>query len=74
MTDGGGIAPFVRAGVPDRLADEARLTSDAGGFSLPSELGWPQPMPPAIGLHAGVGSPGAQSVMGGEVVLSLWGL
>ena len=73
VTDGGGIAPFAMAGVADELTDEARPASDAGGFSLPTELGWPQPLPPAIGLHAGVGSPGAQSVMGGEVVLSLWG-
>ena len=71
LTDGEGIAPFAMAGVADELTDEARPASDAGGFSLPTELGWPQPLPPAIGLHAGVGSPGAQSVMGGEVVLSL---
>ena len=74
VTDGGGIAPFARVGEPDRGIDEARSPSDAGELSPPSESGWPQPLPPAIGLHAGVGSPGAQSVMGGEVVLSLWGL
>ncbi len=73
-TDGAGIAPFARVGVAGRPADEARLISAADAFSLPSAIGWPQPLPPAIGLHAGVGSPGAQSVMGGEVVLSLWGL
>lgn len=70
VTDGGGMAPIARVGEPDRGIDEAR----AGELPLPSESGWPQPLPPAIGLHAGVGSPGAQSVMGGEVVLSLWGL
>ena len=74
VTDGGGIAPFARVGEADSGIDEARAPSDAGELPPSSESGWPQPLPPAIGLHAGVGSPGAQSVMGGEVVLSLWGL
>ena len=74
VADGGGIAPFARVGEADKGIDEARAPSDAGELSPSSESGWPQPLPPAIGLHAGVGSPGAQSVMGGEVVLSLWGL
>ena len=59
------------ADVTDRLTDEAAPALDAGGLSLPAPLDCPQPLPPAIGLHAGVASPGAQSDMGGEVVSSL---
>ena len=48
---------------------EATIGAAAGDPWFPAGL--PQPTPPAIGDHAGVGSPGAQSEMGGEVVLSL---
>ena len=40
----------------------------------PLLFGLPKPWPPATGCQAGVASPGAQSLIGGEVVLSRWGL
>ena len=64
--------PGIIAGLSDIDAAgrfEATTDAAAGEPSLPEGL--PQPLPPAMGLHAGVGSPGAQSEMGGEVVLSL---
>jgi len=43
----------------------------AGPAGDPPLVGIPHPLPPAIGSQGSVASPGAQSVMGGDVVSSL---
>ena len=52
------------------IAEELEGADPAEPAAGPLLLGLPNPWPPATGCQAGVASPEAQSLIGGEVVLS----
>ena len=58
------------AGVPEDPVEFEPEDEPADPAAGPLELGIPQPLPPAMGSQAGVASPAAQSLIGGDVVLS----